>query len=330
MPTFRRSHLAACIATALLAACGGGGGSSDSNTPVVKTGRYLDGAVQGLTYETPTQSGATDANGAFTYLDGETVTFKLYGAALSSSVAYSTLTPGDMGSGTDLDAIVNQLRFLQTIDADNDLSNGIAVPQITGAFTANFKQRIEAFEADAAVQQFLIDHAAGRPLVSVQSAVEHFSASLATAQGSADVLNLEGKTARSVITRSDCTNADAPAAQGWFEYTFGATSGTFQGADTFNYSNGVCTVGARGGTETFIYADMISDEFLSCAPGCSYAEINRLRHGLDVDGRTVVELSWHTPGTKRIDHIKRIVIDPNAPNNPAALATFKETITLNN
>lgn len=97
-------------------------------------------------------------------LAGETVAFTLYGQALSSSVGLSTLTPGDTGvEETDLDRIVNQLRFLQTVDTDNEPSNGIRLLAYGGAFSIDFAQRIEDFETDVAVQAFLTAHAGGGP-----------------------------------------------------------------------------------------------------------------------------------------------------------------------
>lgn len=81
----------------------------------------------------------TDADGQFKYLGGETVTFRLYGQALSSSIGFSTLTPGDTGvEETDLDRLVNQLRFLQTVDVDNNPANGIRLPVVAGAFNIDF------------------------------------------------------------------------------------------------------------------------------------------------------------------------------------------------
>ena len=61
-----------------LAACGGG--SSDVSSAVgdigdvgeVLTGRLIDSAVTGMRYETPTQSGVTDADGSFSYMANET------------------------------------------------------------------------------------------------------------------------------------------------------------------------------------------------------------------------------------------------------------------
>jgi hypothetical protein len=282
----------------------------------------LDAPVEGLGYSTPTQSGVTDAAGRFQYLAGETVSFTLYGTPLSSSVGFSTLTPGDTGvEETNLDRIVNQLRFLQTVDADNDTSNGILLPAIAGAFSIDFSQRIEDFENDLDVQAFLTAHAGARPLVGVQDAIAHFDQSI-NAVPASNVVSFAGRTATSTIINTACIN-NIQAQQ---RYAFGTTDVTLSGSDGFDNNGGNCTV-KPDANEVIAYADIAAGDFLSCLPGCDYKDVNFIRYGLDPDNRTVVELSWHTPGTQKVRYIKRVLVDPGAQGNPAALTTFKETIT---
>lgn len=313
---------APAVFAGLLAACGGGG--DGTSTPSVLTGRYLDAAVAGLSYKTPTQSGTTNATGSFKYLAGEMIEFQLYGTPLSSSLAYSTLTPGDTGvEDTDLDMIVNQLRFLQTIDTNNNPADGITLPTITGAFDVDFKQRIEDFGNDVKVLQFLTTYASGRSLVSVQTAVEHFNDSI-QAVSSGTVLELAGKTAQSVITNTACTNT----AQTGLTYTFGATESAVTGSDGYDNNNGVCTPSASF-SETILNTDIPVGDFLHGLPSLTYKEVNYMVYRpADADGRTTVEMSWHTPGTKTIRYIKRVLVDPTAPGNALALTTFKETVTI--
>lgn len=322
-PSLKTGMLLAAAAIAL-AACGGSGASSggdEGSGPVVLTGQFLDSAVEGLGYETPTQSGTTDSSGSFKYVAGETVKFTLYGQPLSSSIGFSTLTPGDTGvEETDLDRLINQLRFLQTIDTDNDPANGIRLPAISGAFSIDFAQRIEDFESDATVLAFLASHAGGRALVSVEDAVAHFQQSVSQVSNDV-VLKFSGKTATSVITNSDC--GDARAVQ---RYAYGPNSVTLTGSDGFiTDASGDCYA-RPDRTEVLPYSIFVPGEFLSCLPDCTYAGLNSLRHGLDGDGRTVIELSWHTPGTQVIRYVKRILHDPQW-SNPEVLSTFKETLT---
>lgn len=325
VPWLKARALLATGAMLALAACGGSGGfsgESPASGATVLTGQYLDAAVEGLGYDTATQAGTTDADGQFKYVQGETVSFRLYGQALSSSIGFSTLTPGDTGvEETNLDRLVNQLRFLQTVDVDNNPANGIRLPVVAGAFSVDFSQRIEDFENDVDVQAFLTAHAGGRPLVTVQDAIAHFSQSINTVSVD-NVVSFSGRTATSAITNTACIN-NIQAQQ---RYAFGPTSVTLSGSDGFDNNGGNCTV-KPDTNEVIAYSDIGDDDFLSCLPGCNYKDVNFIRHGLDVDNRTVVELSWHTPGTQMVRYIKRVLVDPGAPGQPAALTTFKETIT---
>lgn len=320
------STVMALFALGALSACGGSGGFSAAEEGLggnaALTGQFLDAPVEGLGYSTPTQSGVTDAAGRFQYLAGETVSFALYGTTLSSSLGFSTLTPGDTGvEETDLDRIVNQLRFLQTIDTDNDTSNGIRLPVIAGPFSIDFSQRIEDFENDAAVQAFLASYAAAKPLVSLQDAVAHFGQSIDTVS-TGTVLNFAGRMATSAITNTACIN-NIQAQQ---RYAFGQSSVTLSGSDGFINTGGNCVI-KPDVNEVIAYAALAAGDFLSCLPDCVYKDVNFIQHGLDVDGRTVVELGWHTPGTQKVRYIKRVLVDPGAPGQPAALTTFGETIT---
>ena len=66
------------ITTIFLVGCGGG-----SSTPTSKTGTFLDSKVVGLSYSTDSVSVTTNENGEFEYIDGENITFKLYGQTLA-------------------------------------------------------------------------------------------------------------------------------------------------------------------------------------------------------------------------------------------------------
>ncbi|MFP4030649.1 MAG: hypothetical protein ACLFTV_03695 [Desulfococcaceae bacterium] len=63
-------RLLAAVGLPFLSARGGGG---DESWP--RTGRFLDGPVVGPAWETPTESGRTDAAGAFLYRPGEGIDF---------------------------------------------------------------------------------------------------------------------------------------------------------------------------------------------------------------------------------------------------------------
>ena len=63
------------LALLILTACSDGG--SSSSEPNEKQGVFIDSAVEGVTYTTPTLSGTTDSDGTFVYLSGKWSLFRL-------------------------------------------------------------------------------------------------------------------------------------------------------------------------------------------------------------------------------------------------------------
>lgn len=336
-----RMTFVAAMACALLA-CGGGGGPGSpavqdkigaendagaaTNNSLLQTGQFIDAPVQGLQYRTATRSGITDSTGRFTFLLGETVEFSLYGQALLSAPGFKVLTPFDVPAGSfNPNYSINLVRFLMTIDEDNNPGNGIKVPVYTGSFQINFDQSVANFEKDANVLSLLSKIATNRSLVSVEAAVAHLLRSLQNVQTDY-ALDLQGKTGRSVMTNTKCSNG---LQLGW-RYAFGPTSVRVVGNDTFvTNNNTICTTEPEESLDVSYELLRQEGAFLSCAPLCTYAQLNRVQFiPADGDGRTAVEWSWHTPNTKKIYHAKTILRDPRNPGQEAALATFFEVITL--
>ncbi|QJD59329.1 alpha/beta hydrolase [Pseudomonas sp. gcc21] len=131
-----------------LIGCSSGSGSDDDHHPDpdpgsedVSEGVFLDSPVAGIRYETPSQNGTTDGAGVFRYKEGETVTFSVAGIELGSAAGQSIVTPQTVvadAEHTGDPAVLNISRFLQSLDADGDLANGIGItPEITSAMEAN-------------------------------------------------------------------------------------------------------------------------------------------------------------------------------------------------
>ena len=100
---------------------------SDDNTSV---GFFLDaGAVQGLAYSTPSQSGITGVDGSFDYLAGEDISFSLGGTLLASVPAQHFITTRDLfrGSINAKKKVENLSRLLQSLDFDGKKPNGIVL-----------------------------------------------------------------------------------------------------------------------------------------------------------------------------------------------------------
>jgi hypothetical protein len=105
--------------------------SSDSSTPVggggtpsglTISGLFQDVEVKGMGFTTATGSGQTDQYGAYDYVAGEDITFSIGGVTLGTVTGAAGITPYDLGTG---DTVANVARFIQSLDADDDPTNGI-------------------------------------------------------------------------------------------------------------------------------------------------------------------------------------------------------------
>jgi uncharacterized protein YjgD (DUF1641 family) len=116
------------------------------------TGQFIDDPVQGLGYSCSSGlTGTTNSNGEYTCQQGDTVTFSLGGRTLGSVTAQTTvITPYSLFP-TNTKAGLNVARLLQSIDADNNSSNGIIVidsnftlPSQTDFSSAGFETTLES------------------------------------------------------------------------------------------------------------------------------------------------------------------------------------------
>lgn len=156
-----------------LAACGGRSSSEEGDeTPVmaeeevVQTGRFIDGPVSGLYYETDTQKGTTSGDGEFSYILGENIVFYIGGFKLPPIAAIPVITPLDYvpeASGANNLHVVNLIRLLQSLDVDLDHNNGVQLPLVLGenidtnaAEALIFNIEINQFENSGQVEQLLI------------------------------------------------------------------------------------------------------------------------------------------------------------------------------
>ncbi len=101
------------------------------------TGVFRSDTVIGLGYVSGTHSGLTDTSGAFTYEEGQGITF-FVGAVSIGGVPTSKnlLTPVDLvlqGTGAS-NRVLNVVRFLMMLDEDANINNGV---QISAAVTAS-------------------------------------------------------------------------------------------------------------------------------------------------------------------------------------------------
>ena len=126
-------------------------------------GVFYDSPVEGLRYETQTLSGVTDNKGEFEFREGESVTFSVGRLVLGSAPAKEFLTPADLVGR--VDGVIKKLahpdpkltniaRFLQSLDQDGNVENGITITHGTSnvvshyEYLINFQQSEAAFTAD--------------------------------------------------------------------------------------------------------------------------------------------------------------------------------------
>jgi penicillin amidase len=124
---FLKMLAALSLAAILMIGCS----ENDQKDFELYSGQFKDGAVEGLKYKTETNDGLTDASGTFYYCTGETITFFVGDIQLGEPApAKSLMTPKDLVPEDTGNPEKNKLliaRFLQTLDNDGDLDNGIQI-----------------------------------------------------------------------------------------------------------------------------------------------------------------------------------------------------------
>lgn len=114
-------------------------GETGPSTPTVKDGVLvggpgpMPGAIAGIAFKTGAQSGVTDSKGAYRYEEGGSITFSIAGVELATVPARATLSPFAFAgaSCTVSDALKRALVAIETLDADGNIENGIALGSLT-------------------------------------------------------------------------------------------------------------------------------------------------------------------------------------------------------
>ncbi|MCH1931415.1 hypothetical protein L9G16_14605 [Shewanella sp. A25] len=211
---------------------GGGGVLSEANaqTTVItctdiaaKVGVFVDSEVGNIEYSTETLAGFTNEQGQFSYVEGETVTFKLGEAELPPAKAKPVLTPLDLASAASVDdpKVVNLVRLLMTLDTNGDPSDGLYIDSAlsTNIHQLDFGLSIGDFASSSAITNILAIanlQQSKTELVSIEEAKNHIIQTLIeqgllpdpTDTCSEDlVFNLLG---HEIITQSDGEIAQTP------------------------------------------------------------------------------------------------------------------------
>ncbi|KAK4062323.1 hypothetical protein Trihar35433_9144 [Trichoderma harzianum] len=132
----------------------------------ILTGKFRDGPLIGLEYQTPSQKGVTDQDGQFYYEEGELITFSIGSLIIGVAIGSPFLTIASLHNGSyekmeDLEITCaetnNRARFLQSLGRDADLRSGVVIDDAarkaveTYAKGIQFLSSIEEFEEAPAV-----------------------------------------------------------------------------------------------------------------------------------------------------------------------------------
>lgn len=188
------SRTLAAAFVGLVAACGGagdygsgGGGFAPAPAPPAPgtpaVGRFIDSAVQGLSYTCGSSSGLTTAAGEFNYLVGQSCSFAVGGIVLGSTAGAQAVTPRELVANA-IDethpSVNNIARLLLSLDDDGDPGNGIVIADGVRTALAGATLNLRSVPATfATAAQALLDTVIpGRTLLGAALAEAHLKDSL--------------------------------------------------------------------------------------------------------------------------------------------------------
>ena len=264
----------------------------------VQEGRFVDSAVSGLWYETATQSGYTDVNGAFKYLAGETVEFFLGQTSLGSIDAKSLVTPLDMlKEGDHPDTLQNILRLLQTIDADADSSNGIEIDESANDYLSQFKVSFNSpaviFEASQVVTDLLSAVTNGSHLINAVDSFVHFRETLLSQRRDTTgevILNFLNTTWDAEISSTVCDASETASLTYKFNI-LGVTTKGHHRLEAFEGEEG--DIACQSAGNGILFNTYETDEIFACANECTEEDLNRVIIDADELGEVVTTLTYN-------------------------------------
>lgn len=149
------------------------------------TGVFVDSPVEGLQWISGNMAGTTDVTGTFKYINGATVQFYVGDILIGEAAGNAIIIPIDLVVGAlDINntTVINIVRFLLTLDDDNDASNGIKILQASSDLalgaSIDFTLSTTDFTGSANVQALTtsltsVTEAGPRALISVSDALIH-------------------------------------------------------------------------------------------------------------------------------------------------------------
>lgn len=181
MAYLQQFAFAAVSSAVVLAGCGGSSGTSSGTSgdgdPETQTGVFLDSAVGGIGYRSDSGSGVTNAQGEFSYEEGETVVFFIGDLEFPSVSARGVVTPAEIGEGASTTTAINIMQILQSLDSDGNPSNGISIYENADEVFTGVGAGLDVTSAtfDDEVEASLSSVSSGLTLVSEVDATSHFA-----------------------------------------------------------------------------------------------------------------------------------------------------------
>ena len=173
--------------TVLLSACKGSSGGGP------ETGHLMEIGIQGIHYETASQSGTTDARGTYHYYPGETISFSIGDLQLAKDIpAKPYLSPLDFFADS-RDALAHP-----STDTYGLLSQRPVVENLAGSGDANNVTRfLLDLDQDKTVSN-------SNPITVTQRTIDQINAILPTLSGTIDFSTADGLTAANNLLSQIC------------------------------------------------------------------------------------------------------------------------------
>jgi hypothetical protein len=186
----------------LFLGCGGGGGTGGSSAPVSdaspalkEIGYIVDSPIQGVMYSSDKGDiGTTDKDGLFNYTSGAVVTFKLATLVLGQVSTFNAdkfltiqdLVGVDRNQTTDA-KVLKIARLLQSLDDDNNVSNGITISQAMKDLITQYIADNELTTEESKIEnialtdiEYFVVYIASKTFLSESEVIAHLDSELQT------------------------------------------------------------------------------------------------------------------------------------------------------
>ena len=148
--------LVTSLVAAIMIGCGSDSSRDSTTTSTTTTpsttitGQFVDAPVKGIIYKSLSYNGVTDENGNYQCKMGEIVSFYVGGVKLGDTICNTLTSPINLAQGYTTTAM-NMAYFLQNLDEDENISNGITVPENVPSLAVDFTDQTTVDEALATI-----------------------------------------------------------------------------------------------------------------------------------------------------------------------------------